>query len=142
MRSVLALLLIVGLLLTGSPVFATSPSLVTSSSSSPCPVSFTTITGILSLVKLNGCYFVQGTRVDFGPSWYINTTIAREDYNNNGTNQTIVKELAGLVGTSVTLKVAICNETTPLEVFAINGLIYRDENAPPPWVQGRRGKLS
>ena len=84
----------------------------------------TEITGVL---VYNGSHFKINTIIlNFGPYWVINTTISPYDFDGDGTIETILNELLGLVGTSITVEGYLRCQNTRLIVFYINGLLYRE----------------
>jgi len=85
----------------------------------------TEITGIL--IVYNSTNFKIGTTsLYFGCYYYINTTISPYDFDGDGTIETRLNELLGLVGTSITVEGYIRCHNTRLIVFYINGIQYRD----------------
>jgi hypothetical protein len=79
-------------------------------------------------------YTVDGTEVDFGPTWYIDAVNAEADYDGDGAVETIAAELDGLVETAVTLdgEAGRCGD---VDVFVINGQTYRSPGRPA-WAGG------
>lgn len=79
-------------------------------------------------------YSVDGTEVGFGPVWYIEAVDADADYDGDGTVKTIVAELDGLVGTTVTLE-GEAGRCGDFDVFVINDQTYRSPGRPA-WAGG------
>jgi len=57
------------------------------------------------------------------------------DHDGDGAVETLALEIRGLVGVTVTLTVER-GRRGDLDVFAIDGVFYRDEIGPPPWAGG------
>lgn len=91
-----------------------------------------TLRGVLA--RCAGGYCLAGIPVHFGPAWYVTQANARHDYDGDGHLGTIAGELAGLEGDVVTLHVGDGADDT--DVYAVNGLPYRDPESPPPWTGG------
>lgn len=84
---------------------------------------FTNLTGVLA--KQNMTFKIGTVRLNFGPYWYINATTASYDYDGDGSVETILAELNGLVGATVTLYGKFACQQTRFMVMKINGLPYR-----------------
>jgi len=86
------------------------------------------ITGIL---EYNDSIFtIDTTILNFGCYNYLNTTISPYDFDGDGTLETILNELFGLVGTSITVKGYLCCHHSRLMVIYINGILYREGCGP------------
>lgn len=82
----------------------------------------TTITGVLIQ---DGTNFKIGTTfLNFG--CHINTTISPYDFDGDGTIETILNELLGMVGTSITVQGFLSCHGTRLSVYYINGIQIRN----------------
>ncbi len=85
-----------------------------------------TMTEITGVLINNGTKFkIDTTTLNFGGYCYINSTISPYDFDGDGTIETIINELLGLVGTSITVKGILYHQNTRLIVFYINGILYR-----------------
>ena len=76
--------------------------------------------------ELAGCdsaWCVDGVKLDLGSANHLAATAAH-DYDLDGTVETNAEEVTGLVGTSVSLKVA--TGSVPVKVYLINTLTYRN----------------
>ncbi len=86
------------------------------------------ITGIL---EYNDTVFtIEGTILNFGCYNYLNTTISPYDFDGDGTLETILNELFGMVGTSITVEGYMCCHHSRLMVIYINGILYREGCGP------------
>ena len=85
----------------------------------------TEITGILVLYN-NTKFKIDDITLNFGGYCYINSTISPYDFDGDGTIETILNELLGLVGTSITVKGFLYHQNTRLIVIYINGILYRE----------------
>ena len=93
------------------------------------------ITGVLTY---DGTYFyVDDVEVHFGPVWYVSITESAIDYDGDGTEELIIYELQGLVGTTVTMEGHMQSDNW-LSVFTINDEAYRDVGKPI-WSGGAGG---
>ena len=93
------------------------------------------ITGVLTY---DGTYFYVGeVEVHFGPVWYVSITESAIDYDGDGTEELIIDELQGLVGTTVTMEGHMQSDNW-LSVFIINDEAYRDVGKPV-WSGGAGG---
>ncbi len=100
-----------------------------------CDGNCTETTEITDVLTYNGTYFyVDNVKVHFGPTWYITITKSAVDYDKDGTNELLIGELHGLVGTTVTLEGFMHSENR-FSVFKINGEVYR-EPGKPIWANG------
>jgi len=82
----------------------------------------TEITGVWTYT--NGIFYIDNSvRLHLGPRWSMKITQSPEDYDGDGTLETIFTELQGLVGTTVTVKGHL-HEDGSLSVFYINDLPY------------------
>lgn len=89
-------------------------------------------------------FTVNGIEVDFGPSEWILTAGALQDYDGDGTAEPFAAELDGLVGQQVTLQVRDDDDDDDraddrlddADVYEINGLALRDLTGPAPWRGG------
>jgi len=84
----------------------------------------TTITGVL--LYQNSNFKIGTTILSFGCYNYINTTISPYDFDGDGTIETILNELLGMVGTSITVEGYLRCMGTKLNVYYINGILYRE----------------
>lgn len=89
--------------------------------------STTTLTG--TMTKTGTKYFLNGTELDFGAQWWIESTTASADYDGDGSTELIVAELDGLVGTSVTVIGKLAGGE--MDVYTLGGMHYRDPGKPP-----------
>jgi hypothetical protein len=85
----------------------------------------TEITGTLVLYN-NTKFKIDTTTLNFGGYCYINSTTSPYDFDGDGTIETILNELIGLVGTSITVKRYLVCQNSKLIVFYINGILYRE----------------
>ena len=93
------------------------------------------VTGVLTY---DGTYFyVDDVEVHFGPVWYVSITESAIDYDGDGTEELIIDELQGLVGTTVTMEGHMQSDNW-LSVFIINDEAYRDVGKPV-WSGGAGG---
>ena len=85
------------------------------------------ITGTLTYDGTN--FYIGDAELHFGPTWYINSHISSEDYDQDGEYELIIDELQGLVGTEVTV---LAHEQSDgwYSVFVINGITYREPGKP------------
>jgi hypothetical protein len=86
-----------------------------------------------TLIRCGEEYCVNGIKVGFGPPWYVSGTDASTDYDDDGRVESLAQEIEGLVRTTVTLTVEY-GRFGEADAFAIDGVFYRDEIGPPPWV--------
>jgi hypothetical protein len=84
----------------------------------------TTITGVL--IQEGANYKIGTTTLNFGCYNYINTTMSPYDFDGDGTIETILNELLGMIGTSITVQGFLSCHGTKLNVYYINGLLYRN----------------
>jgi len=84
----------------------------------------TEMTGVLTYDEET--FTIGGTILNFGCYNYLNTTTSPYDFDNDGTIETRLNELLGMVGTSITVEGYLRCQNTRLIVFWINGLQYRD----------------
>lgn len=82
----------------------------------------TTITGVL--IQEGGTFKIGTTILNFG--CHINTTTAPYDFDGDGTIETILNELLGLVGTSITVQGFLSCHGTKLNVYYLNGIQIRN----------------
>lgn len=83
----------------------------------------TEITGVL--IQEGSNFKIGSVILSFGCYNYISTTIAPYDFDNDGTIETILNELLGLVGTSITVEGYLRCNGTKLNVFYLNGILIR-----------------
>ncbi|PWJ53166.1 hypothetical protein SAMN06264364_11461 [Quadrisphaera granulorum] len=92
-------------------------------------------------------FTVNGIEVDFGPSEWILTAPALQDYDGDGTAEPFATELDGLVGQQVTLQARDDDDDDDdddragdrlddVDVYEINGLALRGASGPAPWAGG------
>jgi len=86
------------------------------------------ITGILEYS--DSVFTIDGTILNFGCYNYLNTTISPYDFDGDGTLETILNELLGMVGTSITVEGYMCCHQSRLMVIYINGIEYREGCGP------------
>ena len=109
-----------------------------------------------TLTKDGDDYAIDETKVNFGPTRYIEATTASADYDGDGATETIANEVDGLVDTAVTLegRKSSCGGGSwvpkrvrrlfglggggggdcGFEVYTIGDAPYRDPNEErPPW---------
>ena len=89
-----------------------------------------------NLVNITGLFEYDGTdfyideaTLHFGPSWYIESAESSVDYDGDGTNEYVIDELLGLVGTEITVGAHEQSDNW-YSVFTINGEIYREPGVP------------
>jgi len=98
----------------------------------------TEVTGVLTQ---EGVYFyLDGVRLYVGPYWYISMRDSAYDYDGDGNTETIMEELQGLTGTTVTITGSLHDGIVGqrLAVFYINDMLYREEGKPI-WAGGHHG---
>ncbi|MCD6147513.1 MAG: hypothetical protein J7J34_05900 [Thermoplasmata archaeon] len=98
----------------------------------------TEVTGVLTQ---DGVYFyLDGLRLYVGPYWYISIKESAYDYDGDGNTETIIEELQGLTGTTVTITGSLHDGIAGqrLTVFHINDMLYREEGKPI-WAGGHHG---
>lgn len=84
----------------------------------------TEMTGVLAY---DGTTFTMETTIlCFGCYEFLNTTITPYDFDGDGELETILNELLGMVGTTITVEGFLRCQNTRLVVFYINGIEYRD----------------
>lgn len=83
----------------------------------------TEVTGVLTYDE--GTFSIGTLILHFGCSSYLNTT-SPYDFDGDGTIETRLNELLGLVGTSITVDGIIRCQNTRMIVFYIDDLPYRD----------------
>ncbi|HET7385858.1 MAG TPA: lytic murein transglycosylase [Nocardioidaceae bacterium] len=98
-----------------------SPSPKPSPSPSPSTPTLVSMTGSLATCAQGWC--LDGAPLDLGPDSQL-VAAAAEDYDADGTVETVIAELTGLAGQSVTVSVA--KDTAPEKVYLIGGLGYRN----------------
>jgi hypothetical protein len=85
-------------------------------------------------------YCIGDEVIDFGPRWWLQITESREDLDGDGAAETLALELAGLVGSHVTVEVERGRSGEDADVHTVNGFSYRGgPDGPPPWAEGPRG---
>lgn len=86
----------------------------------------TNMTEVTGVLAYDGANFTIGTlRLHFGCSYYLNAT-APYDFDGDGTIETRLNEVLGLVGTSITVEGHLRCQNSRLIVFYINGHAWRD----------------
>lgn len=86
----------------------------------------TNMTEITGVLQFNNTEFKIGTTIlKFGCYDYLNNTISPHDFDGDGEIETILNELLGMVGTTITVEGYLRCQNR-LIVFYINGLQYRD----------------
>jgi hypothetical protein len=85
----------------------------------------TEITGILVLYN-NTKFKIDDITLNLGGYCYINSTTSPYDFDGDGIIETILNELLGLAGSSITVKGHLFCQNTHLIVFYINGILYRE----------------
>lgn len=93
----------------------------------------TTLSGVLQ--RCGPGYCVHGAGVDFGPPWHLERTTSPADLDRDGQTESLAAEISGLVDQTVTLTVEYGRTGEP-DVYAIDGVFFRDEIGPPPWAGG------
>lgn len=95
-----------------------------------------------TLVEITGHFTTDGSlfytddiEVHFGPTWYIISQIATEDYDGDGELEIIYEELLGLVGSIVVFE-GIYQSDNWFSTFIINNMVYR-ELGQPIWSHGK-----
>jgi len=87
----------------------------------------TNMTELTGVLACNGTTFtIETTILNFGCYNYINTTTSPYDFDGDGITETILNELFGMVGTTITVEGYLRCQNTHLIVFLINGIEYRD----------------
>jgi hypothetical protein len=87
----------------------------------------TNLTEMTGVLAYDGTTFAMDTTILlFGCYNYLNTTISPNDFDGDGTIETILNELLGMVGTTITVEGYLVCQNTRLIVFYINGIEYRD----------------
>lgn len=86
-----------------------------------------TLTGTLTFDGTN--FFIDGTELHFGPTWYITSSESAIDYDKDGTLELINDELQGLIGTQITVEGHEQSDQW-VSVFTINGETYREVGQP------------
>jgi hypothetical protein len=87
----------------------------------------TNLTEMTGVLAYDGTTFTMETTIlCFGCYNYLNTTISPYDFDGDGTTETILNELLGMVGTTITIEGFLRCQNTRLIVFYINGIEYRD----------------
>ena len=90
--------------------------------------STTEITGVL---QYDGSVFtIETTTLNFGCYNYLNNTMSPYDFDGDGTLETILNELLGMVGTTITVEGYTCCHQSRLMVVYINGILYREGCSP------------
>lgn len=86
-----------------------------------------TLTGLLTYDGTD--FYIDGTELHFGPTWYISSAESTIDYDQDGTLEIIYDELQGLVGTEITVE---GHEQSGqwISVFTINRELYREPGQP------------
>ncbi|MBF5082900.1 hypothetical protein [Quadrisphaera sp. INWT6] len=91
---------------------------------------------------------VNGVDVDLGPSEWVLTAPALQDYDGDGTAEPFAAELDGLVGQQVTLQVRYDDDSDDddddraddrlddADVYELQGLALRAASGPAPWAGG------
>lgn len=77
---------------------------------------------------------IDGVDLDFGPDDWVAAAEAADDFDGDGTTESLRDELAGLVGREVTLLVRFDDDGDDADVYVIDGRTYRDVSAPAPWL--------
>ncbi len=85
------------------------------------------------LTRCGNDYCLDGIRLDFGPAWYLMSTSASVDFDEDGRRCSLAAELGGLVGTEVEASV---HRHEDADVYGLQGHRYRDAVAEPPWANG------
>jgi hypothetical protein len=83
----------------------------------------TEITGVLTYD--DSTFMIEETILNVGCYYYLNTT-SPYDFDGDGTIETRLNELLGMVGTTITVEGYLRCQQTKLIVFYINGIEYRD----------------
>jgi len=86
-----------------------------------------TLTGLLTYDGTD--FYIDGTELHFGPTWYISSAESTIDYDQDGTLEIIYDELQGLVGTEITVEGHEQSDQW-MSVFTINGELYREPGQP------------
>ena len=91
----------------------------------------TNMTELTGVLACNGTTFtIETTILNFGCYNYLNTTISPYNFDGDGTLETILNELLGMVGTSITVEGYMCCHQSRLMVIYINGIEYREGCGP------------
>jgi len=83
----------------------------------------TEITGVLTYD--DSTFMIEDTILNVGGQCFLNT-ISPYDFDGDGTIETRLNELLGLVGTTITVEGYPCCHDSKLKVYYINGLEYRE----------------
>ena len=95
-----------------------------------------TLVEITGTLTTDGVYFYVGdVEVHFGPTWYVTSEIATNDYDGDGNLELISDELNGLVDSEVQFEGFYQSENW-FSVFTINDMTYRDLGKPI-WSHGK-----
>ena len=90
-------------------------------------VNLSTVTGILTFDGTN--FYIDDVELHFGPTWFIESAESNIDYDNDGDNELVYKELQGLVGKEIIVEGHLQSNGW-MSVFTINGEIYRELGQP------------
>lgn len=88
------------------------------------------------LRRCGDTFCLAGVELDLGPRWFVTTSPAAADLDGDGRRCAVDTELAGLVGSQVTVEVGVTGDPDEAEVHRIAGTPYRDPAAPAPWAGG------
>jgi len=87
----------------------------------------TNMTELTGLLTYDGSRFkINDTILNFGCYNYLNTTISPYDFDGDGALETILNELFGMVGTTITVDGFLNCMGSRLVVYLINGIEYRE----------------
>jgi len=101
-----------------------------------CDGSCQTLVELSGILTTEDIYFYIGdVEVHFGPMWYVTSETSSEDYDGDGSIESISDELLGLVGQDVILD-GIYHSEDWFSVFTINEFVYR-ELGQPIWSHGK-----
>jgi len=84
----------------------------------------TELTG--ELTYEDSTFMIETTILNFGCYYYINTTTSPYDFDGDGELETILNELLGMVGTTITVEGYLRCHHSKLMVYYINGIAYRE----------------
>lgn len=82
---------------------------------------------------------VGRVELDFGPSRWVRSAEATEDYDGDGSAEVLRDELRGLVGNEARFLVRFDDDGDDADVYSINDRAYRDPASAPPWAVAAAG---
>lgn len=93
------------------------------------------VEGTLTRVGPGADDFVIGTvELDLGPEEWVTTSGPSVDFDGDGTTGSLGSELDGLLGRPVTVLGLLDGDGDEVDVYELNGVVYRDSaGGPAPW---------